>query len=86
MLCRRRNVVSSDQSIYQKLTELRLEIDPKLLLNIKDSDCLSRSFVSFNGCCSGVIISPKGLLMTNYHSCSPQILDKISNNKEILEK
>ncbi|MRT93407.1 S46 family peptidase [Ancylomarina sp. 16SWW S1-10-2] len=72
--------------MYQKLTELGLEIDPNLLLNIKDSDCLSRSVVYFNGSCSGVIISPKGLLMTNYHCCSPQILDKIPNYKETLEK
>lgn len=75
-----------NQSIYQKLIELGLEIDPDLLLNIKDPNCLSRSVVSFNGSCSGVIVSQKGLLMTNYHCCSPQILDKIPNHKEILEK
>lgn len=74
-----------DSSLYKKLEELGLQIDPHKVFDFKNPDCLSKSVVSFNGSCSGVLISNKGLLLTNYHCCSSTLLKNIPNYEEVVK-
>ena len=62
--------------IYKTLRNKGLKISEKDIYS-KEGDGLCHAVISFNGSCSGAIVSPDGLLLTNYHCCSEKILQQL---------
>ncbi len=53
------------QAVYDKMVEEGYEMDYNKLYN--DSDAIYHAVVNFGGYCSGVVVSPNGLVFTNHH-------------------
>ncbi len=53
------------QAVYDKMVEEGYEMDFGKLYN--DSDAIYHAVVNFGGYCSGVVVSPNGLVFTNHH-------------------
>lgn len=51
----------------QLMQEMGLELPFEQLYNPHGAPCLQQAVVSFGGFCSGVVVSPEGLLLTNHH-------------------
>lgn len=55
-----------DKSTHKEMKRLGLKLSPRQLYNPK-GHALSDAVVSFGGFCSGVVVSPEGLVLTNHH-------------------
>jgi len=53
------------EAVYNKMKELGYQLDYDKLYN--DSNAISKAVVNFGGYCSGVVVSPNGLVFTNHH-------------------
>lgn len=53
------------QAVYEKMKEEGYQLAYEKLYN--DSDAIYKAVVNFGGYCSGVVVSPNGLVFTNHH-------------------
>ena len=71
------------QPVYQKMKDLGLELTRKQLYS-PTGHSLKNSVVMFGGYCSGVVVSPNGLLMTNHHCGYESINDHSTTEHDYL--
>ncbi len=69
-----------DARTAQVMRELGLELGPRDLYNT-NGPSLKDAVVDFSDYCSGVVVSPEGLLFTNYH-CGYMSIQKLSTTED----
>jgi Peptidase S46. len=75
-----------DSTLYRRLKGMGIELEKGDIYNDKGIPSLSNAIISFNGGCSGVITSPQGLLFTNFHCCSYEIMQCLSKYQNKTEE
>ena len=73
-----------DEQTAQAMKELGLELTPRELYN-PDGVSLKDAVVDFGDFCSGVVVSPKGLVFTNHH-CGYGAIQKLSTPEDDILK
>jgi len=63
--------------LYEQMKELGLELSPEDIYDINNAS-IKDAIVSFGGFCTGEIISPQGLLLTNHH-CAYDVVQGLSS-------
>lgn len=71
-----------DSLKYTELKRMGLQLNREDIYNDIGQSGLSNAVISFNGACSGVVVSQEGLLLTNFHCCSDRIMEYIYKSKE----
>jgi hypothetical protein len=71
-----------DSIKYAELKSMGLKLDGEDIYDDTGQSGLSNAVISFNGACSGAIVSPEGLLLTNFHCCSDEIMKHIFKSEE----
>ena len=65
-----------EELVYMEMKEMGLELTPEQIYSVNNSS-LKDAIVIFGGGCTGEIISPEGLLLTNHH-CGYGVIQDIS--------
>ncbi|MBK8805957.1 MAG: S46 family peptidase [Bacteroidales bacterium] len=68
-----------EKQIYSSMLNAGCKLTPEDIYSINQT-CLKDAVILFGGGCSGVVVSDKGLLMTNFH-CSEYFVQKISSSE-----
>lgn len=71
-----------DSVKYTELKKMGLKLYQEDIYNDTGQSGLSNAVISFNGGCSGAIVSPEGLILTNFHCCSDEIMRHIFKSEE----
>ena len=72
-----------EQTRYQRMKELGLTLTPEDIYSINQSS-LKDAIVLFGGGCTGVVVSPQGLMLTNHHCGYGQIQAHSSLERDYL--
>ncbi len=73
-----------EELVYMEMKQMGLELTPEEIYSVNNSS-LKDAIVIFGGGCTGEIISPEGLLLTNHH-CGYGVIQDISTPENNLLK